>query len=94
MGPSDGPTILDARELPPENYGARRVQVQISGDARVRLVKLTANGHDPDLGVISAQHPSGAALLGGDEDDEIESEIDGKTHWWMTVKIDRELTPA
>lgn len=71
-----------------------RVQVQISGDTRVRLVRLTANRHDPDLGVISAQHPSGAALLGADEDDEIEFEIDGKTHRWMVVKIDRELTTA
>lgn len=71
-----------------------RVQVQVSGDTRVRLVRLTANRHDPDLGVISAQHPSGAALLGANEDDEIEFEIDGKTHRWMLVQIDRELTTA
>ena len=38
----------------PEQRGAmeidNRVQVQVSGDSRVRVVTLTANGHDPDLG--------------------------------------------
>ena len=67
-----------------------RVQVQMSGDTRVRVVKLASDKHDPDLGIISAQHPSGAALLGSEEDEEIEFEIDGKPHRWMVVKIERE----
>jgi transcription elongation GreA/GreB family factor len=67
-----------------------RVQVQMSGDTRVRVVKLTSDKHDPDLGIISAQHPSGAALLGAEEDEEIEFEIDGKPHRWMIIKIERE----
>lgn len=67
-----------------------RVQVQISGDTRVRVVKLTSSKHDPGLGIISAQHPSGAALLGAEEDEEIEFEIDGKPHRWMVIKIEKE----
>ena len=61
----------------------------MSGDLRVRVVILTSNRHDPDLGFISAKHPSGAALLGAEEDDEIEFEIDGKSHRWMVVKIEK-----
>ena len=67
-----------------------RIQVQMSGDTRVRVVKLMTDKHDPDLGIISAQHPSGAALLGAEEDEEIEFEIDGKPHQWMIIKIERE----
>lgn len=67
-----------------------RVQVQMSGDTRVRVVKSMSDKHDPDLGIISAQHPSGAALLGAEEDEEIEFEIDGKPHQWMIIKIERE----
>ncbi len=67
-----------------------RIQVQMSGDTRVRVVKLMSDKHDPDLGIISAQHPSGAALLGAEEDEEIEFEIDGKPHQWMIIKIERE----
>ena len=67
-----------------------RIQVQMSGDTRVRVVKLMSDKHDPDLGIISARHPSGAALLGAEEDEEIEFEIDGKPHQWMIVKIERE----
>jgi very-short-patch-repair endonuclease/transcription elongation GreA/GreB family factor len=73
-----------------------RVQVQISGDSRVRVVTLTSNKHDPDLGMISVQHPSGAALLGAEEDEEIAFKIDDNSHRWMVVKIerDRTLVPA
>ncbi len=70
------------------------VQIQISGDARVRIVRLTEDKHDPDLGIISARHPSGAALLGASEDDEIEFEIDGNVHRWMVVKINNESAEA
>jgi len=66
-----------------------RVQVQVSSDSRVRVVTLTSNRHEPDLGFISVKHPSGAALLGAEEDDEIEFDIDGKSHRWMVVKIDK-----
>ncbi|MGE0278105.1 MAG: AAA domain-containing protein [Nitrospiraceae bacterium] len=66
-----------------------RVQVQVSGDTRVRVVTLTANQHDPDLGFISVAHPSGKALQGAEEDDEIEFEIDKKVHRWMVVKIEK-----
>jgi transcription elongation GreA/GreB family factor/very-short-patch-repair endonuclease len=65
-----------------------RIQVQVGGDSRIRVVTLTADRHDPDLGTISAQHPSGAALLGTEEDEEIEFEVDGKFHRWMVVKIE------
>jgi very-short-patch-repair endonuclease len=67
-----------------------RVQVQVSGDARVRVVTLSADWHDPDRGIISARHPSGAALLGAEEDEEIEFEIDGKAHRWMVVKVEKQ----
>jgi hypothetical protein len=66
-----------------------RVQVQVSEDARVRVVTLSADRHDPDLGVISAQHPSGAALVGAQEDEEIEFEIDGKPRRWMVIKVEK-----
>jgi transcription elongation GreA/GreB family factor len=65
------------------------VQVQVSEDARVRVVTLSADRHDPDLGVISAQHPSGAALVGAQEDEEIEFEIDGKPRHWMVIKVEK-----
>jgi len=71
-----------------------RVQVQTGVDARVRLVLLTADRDDPDLGVISVKHPAGAALLGAGEDDEVEFDIDGKIHNWLVVAIDRERQPA
>jgi very-short-patch-repair endonuclease len=66
-----------------------RVQVQVGGDTRVRVVTLMADRHDPDLGIISAQHPSGAALLGAEEDEEIEFEIDNKSRHWMVIKIEK-----
>lgn len=71
-----------------------RIQVQTVGDSRVRVVTLTANRHDPDLGFISTNHPSGAALLGAEEDSEIEFEIDGKSHYWMVVKIEKLVVSA
>ncbi len=66
-----------------------RVQIQHSGDSRVRVVTLTANQHDPDAGLISVGHPSGKALLGAEEEDEIEFELDKKLHRWMIVKIEK-----
>ena len=85
---------LPAPELPAENDAivveiGDRVQVQANGDSRVRVVTLTANKHDPDLGTISVQHPSGAALLGAEEDEEIEFEVAGKSHRWMVVQIEK-----
>jgi len=71
-----------------------RIQVQVNSDKRIRVVTLTANRHDPDLGFISVQHPSGAALYGAEEDEEIEFELDGKSHRWMVVKIDEKRAPA
>jgi very-short-patch-repair endonuclease len=66
-----------------------RVQVQIGEDTRVRVVTLTADRNDPDLGVISVRHPAGAALLGAQEDEEIEFEIDNKPRQWMVIKIEK-----
>jgi len=90
-----------APELPAEGDATGveigdRVQVQANDDSRVRVITLTANKHDPDLGAISVQHPSGAALLGAEEDEEIEFEVDGKSHRWMVVHIEkaRPLVPA
>ena len=66
-----------------------RVQVQMSEDERIRVVTLTADRHDPDLNVISARHPAGAALLGAKEDEQIEFEVDGEPRHWMVVKIEK-----
>jgi very-short-patch-repair endonuclease len=66
-----------------------RVQVQVSEDARVRVITLTADRNDPDLGIISVHHPAGAALLGAQEEEEIEFEIDNKPRQWMVVKIEK-----
>src|SRR5438045_121928 len=41
-----------------------RVQVQVGEDTRVRVITLTAERNDPDLGIISVRHPAGAALIG------------------------------
>ena len=65
-----------------------RVQVQIGDETRVRVVLLTADRHDPDLGAISVKHPSGAALLGAREEEEIEFSIDGRTMRWLVIKIE------
>src|SRR5205814_4747594 len=69
-----------------------RVQVQI-GEG-VRVVALTADRNDPDLGIISVRHPAGAALLGAQEDEEIEFEIDNKSRQWMVIKIEKGQAPA
>ena len=60
MTPS--PAILTK---PPEENGASvqigdRVQVQVGEDTRVRVLTLTADRHDPDLGIISVRHPANA----------------------------------
>ena len=55
----------------------------------VRVVALTADRNDPDLGIISVRHPAGAALLGAQEDEEIEFEIDSKLRQWMVIKIEK-----
>jgi very-short-patch-repair endonuclease len=66
-----------------------RVQVQIGDESRVRVVLLTADRHDPDLGVVSVKHPAGAALLGAREEEEIEFSIDGRDMRWMVVSIEK-----
>jgi very-short-patch-repair endonuclease len=66
-----------------------RVQVQVGEDTRVRVITLTADRSDPDLGIISVRHPAGAALLGAQEDEEIEFEIDNKPRQWMVIKIEK-----
>jgi transcription elongation GreA/GreB family factor len=64
------------------------VQVQIGDESRVRGILLTADRHDADLGVVSVKHPSGAALLGAREEEEIEFSIDGRTTRWLVIKIE------
>ena len=71
-----------------------RVQVQVGEDTRVRVITLTAERNDPDLGIISVRHPAGAALLGAQEDEEIEFEIDNKSRQWMVIKIEKGQAPA
>jgi transcription elongation GreA/GreB family factor len=71
-----------------------RVQIQVGKDARVRVISLTADRNDPDLGMISVRHPAGAALLGTQEEEEIEFEIDSKPHQWMVMKIEKGLASA
>jgi very-short-patch-repair endonuclease/transcription elongation GreA/GreB family factor len=66
-----------------------RVQVQIGEEARVRVVTLTDDRNDSDLGIISVRHPAGAALLGAQEDQEIEFEIDNQPRHWMVMKIEK-----
>jgi very-short-patch-repair endonuclease len=66
-----------------------RIQVQVSEDTRVRVITLTADRNDPDLGIISVCHPAGAALLGAQEEEEIEFEIDNKLRQWMVMKIEK-----
>ncbi|MGH9440235.1 MAG: GreA/GreB family elongation factor, partial [Terriglobia bacterium] len=66
-----------------------RVQIQANSEARIRTVTLTEGQHDPDFAQISVDHPSGAALLGAEEEDEIEFEIDGKPHRWMVVHVEK-----
>ncbi|MDO8431291.1 MAG: hypothetical protein Q7S58_02645 [Candidatus Binatus sp.] len=48
-----------------------------------------ADRHDPDLGFISASQPEGAAVLGAQEDEEVEFELSGKPTRWMIVKIEK-----
>jgi very-short-patch-repair endonuclease len=91
------PAIL--RKPPEENGGVSveigdRVQVQVGEDTRVRVLTLTADQHDPDLGIISVRHPAGAALLGAQEDEEVEFEIDNKPRQWMVIKIEKGQTFA
>jgi transcription elongation GreA/GreB family factor len=91
----------DASDRAPEAYShlpteeavvvkvGSRVQVQVSDDNRVRVLTLSADRHDPSLGIISVRHPSGVALLGAEEDDEVEFEFDGKVHKWMVLNIEK-----
>ena len=71
-----------------------RVQVQVGEDTRVRVITLAADRHDPDLGIISVRHPAGTALLGAQEDEEIEFEFDNKLRQWMVIKIEKGRIPA
>ncbi|MGH7070366.1 MAG: AAA domain-containing protein, partial [Acetobacteraceae bacterium] len=66
-----------------------RVQIQANSEARIRTFTLTDAKHDPDSAHVSVLHPSGAALLGAEEEDEIEFEIDGKRHRWMVVHVEK-----
>jgi very-short-patch-repair endonuclease len=65
-----------------------RIQIQGS-DGRIRVVALTTDHHEPDLGFISVSQPEGAALLGAQEDEEIEFEINGKSARSMIIKIEK-----
>jgi transcription elongation GreA/GreB family factor len=58
-------------------------------DSRMRVIVLTADRHDPDLGFVSVKHPAGIALLGAREDEQIEFIIDGREVNWMLVKIEK-----
>jgi len=69
-----------------------RIQIQILGESRVRTVVLTADKHDPDLGFISVKHPSGRALLGATEDEEIEFELNGQEKRWMVLRVEKVVT--
>ncbi len=66
-----------------------RVQVQIGNESRVRVVVLTGDRHDPDLGVVSVKHPAGAALLGAREEEEIEFSVNGRSMRWMVISIEK-----
>ena len=66
-----------------------RIQVQIIGESRVRTVVLTADRHDPDLGLISVRHPSGRALLGATEDEEIKFELNGQEKRWIVLRVEK-----
>lgn len=68
-----------------------RVQVQIGNESRVRVVRVTSDRHDPDLGMVSVKHPAGAALIGAREQEEIEFLIDGRAVRWMVVAIEKQL---
>jgi very-short-patch-repair endonuclease len=94
---SPAPTIL--AETSAEDGGGAveigdRVQVQVGEDTRVRVITLAADRHDPDLGIISVRHPAGTALLGAQEDEEIEFEFDNKLRQWMVIKIEKGRVPA
>ncbi|MPZ36181.1 MAG: AAA family ATPase [Rhodospirillales bacterium] len=88
---------LEERQAPRQREGAElvvevgdRVQVQIGDESRVRVILLTADRHDPDLGVVSVKHPAGAALLGAREEEEIEFSVGDRTMHWMVIRIERE----
>jgi len=66
-----------------------RIQIQGSADGRVRVVTLTADHHEPELGLLSASQAEGAALLGAQEDEEVEFELNGKPMRWLILKIDK-----
>jgi transcription elongation GreA/GreB family factor len=66
-----------------------RIQIQGSADGRVRVVTLTADHHEPELGFLSASQPEGAALLGAQEDEEVEFELNGRPMRWLIVKIEK-----
>jgi transcription elongation GreA/GreB family factor len=61
------------------------VQVQVDDESRARVIVLTADRHEPDHGFISVKHPSGAALLGAREDEEIDFMLAGRSIRWMVV---------
>ena len=65
-----------------------RIQIQRSTDGRVRVVTLTADRHDPDLGFISASRPEGAAMLGSQEMRRSNLNFTVSPRW-MIVKIEK-----
>jgi very-short-patch-repair endonuclease len=85
------PTVSGASQLPTDisvEIGDR-VQIQVSNESRVRVVLLTLDRHEPDAGSISVKHPSGAALIGAREDEEVEFSLDGRPIRWMVVNIEK-----
>ena len=66
-----------------------RVQIQGSHDGRVHVVRLTADHHEPDLGFISVLQPEGAAMLGAQEDEEVEFEVNGRPMRSIIVKVEK-----
>jgi len=85
--------IVATPTLPTENQQVvevgDRVQIQIGNESRARLITLTADRHDPDLGLVSVRHPAGKALLGAAEDEEIEFSVDNREFRWMVVRIEK-----
>ena len=63
-------------------------------DLGKKVASITADRNDPDLGIISIRHPAGAALLGAQEDEEIEFEMDNKPRQWMVIKIEKSQATA
>lgn len=86
-----GPAMGDSKGTELVVEVGDRVQVQIGDESRMRVVLLTVDRDDSDLGVVSLNHPAGAALHGAREDEEIEFSIDGRSMRWVVVSIEKGL---